>query len=202
MLVKKNSAGSPPAPLCRFSNWPMAAKFIASQTGPQPVDPSPVSETAIPSPVSFLRSAAPVAQLGKRTDVADWFYLPSWQRAAGEPIEPTKRDDGVIVFEGNRISAVGAASDTEVPPAARVIDANGGLIMPGIIDNHMHALWPNSPLTTRGEDTLYAVALGWPEDGRVRVRSLAKAAGQIAQVSLLGSSASPSWCSRYSGSWW
>jgi imidazolonepropionase-like amidohydrolase len=26
--------------------------------------------------------------------------------------------------------------------------------MPGIIDNHMHALWPNSPLTTAGEDTM------------------------------------------------
>lgn len=63
-------------------------------------------------------------------------------------------DAGTVVFEGNRISAVGAAGDIQIPSGARVIDAGGGLIMPGIIDNHMHALWPGSPLTTAGEDTM------------------------------------------------
>ena len=63
-------------------------------------------------------------------------------------------DDGEVVFEGNRIIAVGPASDVEVPAGAHVIDAGGGLVMPGIIDNHMHAFWPDSPLTTAGEDTM------------------------------------------------
>lgn len=39
--------------------------------------------------------------------------------------------------------------------------------------------------TTRGE-TLYAIALGWPEDGRLVIRSLAKAAGPVTSVSLVG----------------
>ena len=40
----------------------MAAKFMASNTGPQPVEPSPLIDTVMEcSPASFLRSAAPVA---------------------------------------------------------------------------------------------------------------------------------------------
>jgi len=66
----------------------------------------------------------------------------------------TALDAGTLVFEGNRITAVGATADIAIPAGAHVIDAGGGLIMPGIIDNHMHALWPNSPLTNAGEDTI------------------------------------------------
>ena len=46
--------------------------------------------------------------------------------------------------------------------------------------------------TTKG-DTLYAIALGWPEDGKLTVRSLAAAAGNIAQVSLLGHAGDLRW---------
>jgi len=63
-------------------------------------------------------------------------------------------DGGTVVVDGRRITAVGPDADVVIPDTARVIDAGGGLIMPGIIDNHMHALWPNSPLTTEGEDTM------------------------------------------------
>jgi len=45
--------------------------------------------------------------------------------------------------------------------------------------------------------TLYAIALGWPEDGKLAVRSLAKPAGEdinkIAQVSLLGYDGKVEW---------
>jgi uncharacterized Ntn-hydrolase superfamily protein/imidazolonepropionase-like amidohydrolase len=63
-------------------------------------------------------------------------------------------NDGVVLFEGDRITAVGPAAEIAVPAGARRVDAGGGLIMPGVIDNHMHALWPGSPLTTAGEDTM------------------------------------------------
>ncbi len=46
--------------------------------------------------------------------------------------------------------------------------------------------------TTKG-DTLYAIALGWPTDGRLVVKSLAEPAGKITSVSLLGSSAKLDW---------
>ena len=39
--------------------------------------------------------------------------------------------------------------------------------------------------TTKG-DALYALALGWPADGKIIVQSLAKAAGRISDVALLG----------------
>ena len=47
-------------------------------------------------------------------------------------------DDGVIVIEGDRIAAVGAAADVAVPAGARVIDAGGKTIMPGLVDAHAH----------------------------------------------------------------
>ena len=51
-------------------------------------------------------------------------------------------EDGVIVIEGNRIVAVGSAAEVEIPPGAETIDAAGGLIMPGVIDNHVHVTGP------------------------------------------------------------
>ncbi len=39
---------------------------------------------------------------------------------------------------------------------------------------------------TTKDDALYAILLGWPEDGRAAIRSLATPAGRIASVALLG----------------
>lgn len=55
----------------------------------------------------------------------------------------TMRDDevienGTIVVRDNRIVAVGPAGDVDVPRGARVIDASGHTIMPGLIDVHAH----------------------------------------------------------------
>ncbi len=50
---------------------------------------------------------------------------------------------------------------------------------------------------TTQDDVLYALALGWPDDGRLTIRSLAKPAGEqinhIETVSLLGSDAPVKW---------
>jgi alpha-L-fucosidase len=46
--------------------------------------------------------------------------------------------------------------------------------------------------TTRG-GSLYALALGWPEDGRFVVRSLATSAGKVRKVSLLGHRGKLAW---------
>jgi imidazolonepropionase-like amidohydrolase len=51
----------------------------------------------------------------------------------GPPIE-----NGVILISGERITAVGPASAVQVPPGARVVDANGMTVMPGLIDMHVH----------------------------------------------------------------
>jgi len=47
-------------------------------------------------------------------------------------------EDGVIVVDGNRISAVGPAGTIEIPDDARTVDANGKTIIPGLIDAHAH----------------------------------------------------------------
>ncbi|HEY0789194.1 MAG TPA: amidohydrolase family protein, partial [Thermoanaerobaculia bacterium] len=47
-------------------------------------------------------------------------------------------ENGTVVVEGNRITAVGPAGSTAVPQAAKVIDARGKTIIPGIIDVHWH----------------------------------------------------------------
>ncbi len=47
-------------------------------------------------------------------------------------------DDGVVVIEGARIVAAGPAGEVAIPAGAFIMDAGGGLIMPGVIDNHVH----------------------------------------------------------------
>jgi len=53
----------------------------------------------------------------------------------GDPVA-----DGVVVFEGDTITAAGAASDVPVPEDAEVIDTSGKTVMPGMMDAHIHFL--------------------------------------------------------------
>ncbi|MCG3153577.1 MAG: Protein TolB [bacterium] len=48
-------------------------------------------------------------------------------------------ENGTIVIEGNRIAAIGRASEVTIPADAKRIAAAGKTIMPGIIDVHAHA---------------------------------------------------------------
>jgi imidazolonepropionase-like amidohydrolase len=47
-------------------------------------------------------------------------------------------DNGVVVIDGERIAAAGAADEIKVPEKAETIDAAGCTIMPGMIDCHIH----------------------------------------------------------------
>jgi imidazolonepropionase-like amidohydrolase/Tol biopolymer transport system component len=47
-------------------------------------------------------------------------------------------ENGVIVVQDNKILAVGAGSSITIPTGAKIIDATGKTIMPGLIDSHAH----------------------------------------------------------------
>ena len=47
-------------------------------------------------------------------------------------------EHGSIILEGNRIAAIGAESDIEIPADALVINLSGKTVMPGLIDAHAH----------------------------------------------------------------
>ncbi|TGM12802.1 amidohydrolase family protein [Leptospira selangorensis] len=42
--------------------------------------------------------------------------------------------DRTLVIKGNRIHSIGG----DIPAGARIVDANGGMLMPGLIDSHVH----------------------------------------------------------------
>lgn len=58
--------------------------------------------------------------------------------------------DAVVVIEGNRIAAVGQPGEVEVPSGARVEDAGGHYLIPGLIDLHAHAIVPTCEATPEG----------------------------------------------------
>lgn len=47
-------------------------------------------------------------------------------------------ENGVIVIEGDRIAAIGAAGEVDVPQGATMVDASGKIVMPGFVDAHHH----------------------------------------------------------------
>lgn len=56
------------------------------------------------------------------------------QDSVGEVIE-----NGVVCVSGEKISYVGKPDDIDIRRADRVIDARGGIVMPGLINTHTHA---------------------------------------------------------------
>ena len=56
-------------------------------------------------------------------------------------------ENGVVVVTGNRIAAVGAADEVEIPSAAETIDVSGKTIIPGLVDVHAHGAMARSEIT-------------------------------------------------------
>lgn len=54
------------------------------------------------------------------------------------PISGPPIKNGVLVVRGGKIEAVGAAGSVNIPADAKVIDATGKILMPGIVDTHSH----------------------------------------------------------------
>jgi Tol biopolymer transport system component/imidazolonepropionase-like amidohydrolase len=56
-------------------------------------------------------------------------------------------EDGVIVVESNRITAVGSRNDVELPMGIRIIRIDGQTVLPGFIDAHAHGSQATSGIT-------------------------------------------------------
>lgn len=54
------------------------------------------------------------------------------------PESGTVEDDGVLIVRGGMIEAVGPAAEVAVPADAEVVDGEGGSLMPGLVDMHVH----------------------------------------------------------------
>lgn len=86
--------------------------------------------------------------------------------------------DGVLVIAGGKIVAVGAA-DTPVPAGARVIDARGKTIIPGLVDSHSHlGIFPRPSVAAHADGNegsgavqpgLRALDAVWPDDPGIRM---------------------------------
>lgn len=58
-------------------------------------------------------------------------------------------EDGTIVIKDNRIEKLGKANKINIPTDAKIIDAKGKTIMPGMVDSHAHVGAFRSGLTTQ-----------------------------------------------------
>jgi 5-methylthioadenosine/S-adenosylhomocysteine deaminase len=47
--------------------------------------------------------------------------------------------NGAVAVSGETIAAVGASADMQALPAGEIVDAAGGIIMPGLVNSHTHA---------------------------------------------------------------
>jgi imidazolonepropionase-like amidohydrolase len=45
---------------------------------------------------------------------------------------------GIIVIRGEKIEAVGPRASVSIPPGSRIIDVQGGTVLPGVINAHVH----------------------------------------------------------------
>ena len=118
---------------------------------------------------SLLQPKAPLAILG--ATIID---------GKGGPPFP----DGVVIIEGDRIAKIGSLNTLAIPSGARVIEASGKYLLPGLIDAHVH-------LEEIGLSDVGELPAGWDSPERRRELVLINArldlAGGITTVRDLGS---------------
>jgi imidazolonepropionase-like amidohydrolase/Tol biopolymer transport system component len=65
-------------------------------------------------------------------------------------------ENGTIVVDANRIAAVGASSEIEIPAGAETFDVSGKTIMPGLIDVHAHLGYASLDVNPQKDYQYYA----------------------------------------------
>jgi imidazolonepropionase-like amidohydrolase len=68
------------------------------------------------------------------------------------PITAPPLDHGVLVIQGGKITAIGEEGKVTIPAGAKIEDATGKIIMPGIVDSHSHIGIDGNPTVSDGQD--------------------------------------------------
>src|SRR3984885_7218878 len=68
------------------------------------------------------------------------------------PIMAPPIAQGGLVIKGGKIVAVGEAGKVQIPAGAKVQDATGKVIMPGIVDSHSHIGIMGNPTVADSQD--------------------------------------------------
>ena len=94
---------------------------------------------------------------------------------------------GYVAVKGSKIAAVGSAAASGPPlPARQLLDAQGALVMPGLVNTHAHAamVWfrglaDDLPLKSWLQDFIFPAELGWLDEDKVYWGTLLAAAEMI-----------------------
>ncbi|MGE5610731.1 MAG: alpha-L-fucosidase [Bacillota bacterium] len=152
------------------------------------------------------------------TSIGDWYYNKNWKYRGADWVIQMLVD--IVSKNGNLLINVVQRPDGSLDPEAEQIleematwiTINGEGIYetrPWLVHGegrvkakggHFNEDYKYSAndirFTMKGENTLYAFALGWPTDGKLVIRSLAKfpgVIGKITRISLLGSTNAIKW---------
>ncbi len=68
------------------------------------------------------------------------------------PITGPPIAQGVLVVKGGKIAAVGAVGQVAIPAGAKIQDASGSVVMPGIVDSHSHIGIDANPVVSASQD--------------------------------------------------
>jgi len=99
--------------------------------------------------------------------------------------------DGYVAIKGGKVTAVGSASCPgppckSLPPSRQILNAQGGLVLPGLVNTHTHAamtwfrgLADDLPLQKWLNDFMFPLEAGWLDGDRVYRGTLLAAAELI-----------------------
>ena len=82
-------------------------------------------------------------------------------------------ENAVIVVEGERIAAIGAAGSVEIPDGAEQIDANGAWLIPGLMNMHVHLglILPGKMAAELANESEAALALRMAANARASLQA-------------------------------
>lgn len=91
------------------------------------------SPLALPALASL---ALLLAACGGRPGDSEILVVRGGTLISGTGAEPL--EDAAVVVRDGRVSSVGVAAETDPPDGARVVDASGRYVLPGLVDAHVH----------------------------------------------------------------